>query len=61
MRRHLARGDKGASSVEYGLLAVAIAAVVTFVVYAMGIAVEGTYAETCTSFANQRNDPGACP
>lgn len=45
------REDEGASSVEYGLLVVAIAAVIVLVVFALGTWVKGTYRVTCNSLS----------
>lgn len=42
--------DDGASSVEYSLIAVAIAAVIVFVIAALGGYVKGDFRQTCTKF-----------
>jgi pilus assembly protein Flp/PilA len=47
------RGDEGASAVEYGLLVVAIAAVVVLVIAALGDNVFGLFSRTCDSFSAQ--------
>lgn len=39
--------DEGASAVEYGLIVVAIAAVVVAVVFALGALVRDTYGDSC--------------
>jgi len=44
--------DEGASSVEYGLLVAAIAAVVILVLFALGTWVRGTFTDTCQQFNN---------
>ncbi len=45
--RHVMRSDAGASAVEYGLLIVAIAAVIALVVFAFGTSVFGLYGSSC--------------
>jgi pilus assembly protein Flp/PilA len=47
------RGDSGATAVEYGLLVVAIAAIVVLVVVALGDNVFGLFSHTCDSFSAQ--------
>ena len=39
--------DDGASAVEYGLLVAAIAAVIIFIVFAIGLATNAMFQETC--------------
>lgn len=46
LRRH-AKGDDGASAVEYGLLVAAIAAVIVVVVFALGGLVKGKFNKAC--------------
>jgi pilus assembly protein Flp/PilA len=41
------RDDRGASSVEYGLLVAAIAAVIVVVLFALGGVVAGLFDKTC--------------
>jgi|GEM_PF-1745856 len=41
-----ATGDAGASSVEYGLLVAAIAAVIVAIIFALGIGVKNTFSKT---------------
>jgi pilus assembly protein Flp/PilA len=54
------RGEDGASSVEYGLLVAAIAAIIVLVVFAIGTWVQGAFNETCTNL--QEATPAAeCP
>jgi pilus assembly protein Flp/PilA len=54
------RGEDGASSVEYGLLVAAIAAIIVLVVFAIGTWVKGAFDETCTNL--QSASPAAeCP
>ena len=49
--RSAARGDDGASAVEYGLLVAAIAAIIILVVFALGTFVKGAFKDTCTAFS----------
>jgi pilus assembly protein Flp/PilA len=54
------RGEDGASSVEYGLLVAAIAAIIVLVVFAIGTWVKGAFDETCTNL--EKASPAAeCP
>ncbi len=46
-----AKGDEGASAVEYGLLVAAIAAVIIVVIFALGGVVKGVFSNTCKSIA----------
>ena len=46
------RGDAGASSVEYGLIVFAIAAVITIAVFALGPPVLGLFDTSCQSVHN---------
>jgi pilus assembly protein Flp/PilA len=41
------RGEDGASAVEYGLLVVAIAAVIVVIVFALGGFVRSAFGDTC--------------
>lgn len=43
------RDERGASSVEYGLLAVAIAALIVVVVFALGGVVQDLFSNSCTT------------
>jgi pilus assembly protein Flp/PilA len=45
------RGDEGATAVEYSLLAVAIAAVIVIVVFAIGSQVKSMFHTTCNSIS----------
>lgn len=45
--------DEGASSVEYALIAVAIAAVIVLAVVGVGAATNSLFAETCTSLSTE--------
>jgi len=42
------RKDEGASAVEYGLLAAAIAALIVVIVFALGGLVRDTFSKTCS-------------
>jgi Flp pilus assembly pilin Flp len=44
------REESGASSVEYGLIAVAIAALIVIVVFSLGGVVKGLFNTSCTAF-----------
>ena len=43
--------ESGASAVEYGLIVFAIAAIIAIVVFAFGIVVSETYADSCDEIA----------
>jgi Flp pilus assembly pilin Flp len=51
LREVLRRDERGASSVEYGLLAVAVAALIVVVVFLMGGMVRHLFANTCGNIA----------
>jgi pilus assembly protein Flp/PilA len=53
-RRH---GDDGASSVEYGLLVAAIAAIIILVVFALGSWVRGAFQGTCEGIRDNTTAP----
>jgi len=53
-------GENGASTVEYGLLAVAIAAVITVIVFALGTVVGGTYQSACDQMAEKTASAEDC-
>jgi pilus assembly protein Flp/PilA len=50
------RTDQGASAVEYGLIAVAIAALIAGIVFTLGQNVFGTYETTCEEVSNGAGD-----
>ena len=50
--KNFVRDDEGASSVEYGLIVVAIAAVVVTVVLVLGGYVQGNFSTACTNVAS---------
>jgi pilus assembly protein Flp/PilA len=56
----VARGDEGASAVEYGLLVVGIAAVVVAVVFALGTLTRNNYSTTCTNWNTAAHTTGGC-
>lgn len=53
-------GDEGASAVEYGLIAVAIAAAVVAVVVAFGFATETLFADSCATIDAQISAGANC-
>jgi Flp pilus assembly pilin Flp len=54
------KGEAGASSVEYGLIAVAIAALITVVVFALGGVVEDLFSGSCTTFEAKASTGQGC-
>ena len=58
MRTFRRLDETGASAVEYGLIVVAIAAVVAVVVFVLGTEVRGLFTTTCTSV--QARVSGSC-
>jgi pilus assembly protein Flp/PilA len=50
--RVVERSEEGASSVEYGLIVTAIAAVVVAIVFLLGGVVEDTYSGSCDRLAD---------
>jgi len=46
LRKHLRRGDEGASAVEYGLLVAGIAVVVMLVVVTLGGTIKNQFTDT---------------
>lgn len=57
--RRYAKHDDGASAVEYGLLVAAIAAVIVFLVFAIGRLVQQKFTATCNSIdTNGKNQDG---
>ena len=53
MRQTITSRDRGASTVEYGLIVFAIAALITIVIFALGAVVEETYSDSCDQIASQ--------
>lgn len=52
--------EAGASSVEYGLIAVAIAALVAVVVFALGNVVQETYVDSCDQIRAKAAPSSTC-
>ncbi|HZI97211.1 MAG TPA: hypothetical protein VFD41_06760 [Actinomycetales bacterium] len=53
--------DEGASSVEYGLIAVAIAAVIAIVVFALGATTQALYVDSCAAIDAEITGGVNCP
>ena len=54
------RSEAGASSVEYGLLIVAIAAVLAIAVFALGGVTDSMFGGTCDKFDEQSSVAATC-
>ena len=54
------RDESGASAVEYGLLATAVAAVIAVVVFALGGVVTDLFGHSCDVIEAQAKAGGAC-
>ena len=54
------RDETGASAVEYGLLAVAIAALIVIIVFALGGVVRDLFDKTCNSVQASANTAAKC-
>ena len=54
------RDESGASSVEYGLLAVAIAALIVVIVFALGGIVTELFSDTCDSIKAKASTSATC-
>jgi Flp pilus assembly pilin Flp len=54
------RDEQGASATEYGLLAVAIAALIVLIVFALGGVVEDLFENSCDSIQNSANTAVDC-
>ena len=61
--RSVERNDRGASAVEYGLLAAAIAAVIVVIVFAIGVFTGALFKDTCSSLAegSYKSSTTTCP
>lgn len=57
----VARGEDGASAVEYGLLVAAIAAVIVLIMFALGGVVSELFGDTCDEFDAQPSVSTTCP
>lgn len=56
VRRRGYSSDDGASAVEYGLLVVAVAAVIVAVVFALGAVTGNQFSQTCDAIASAQGD-----
>jgi pilus assembly protein Flp/PilA len=54
------RNESGASSVEYGLIAVAIAALITVMVFALGGVVQDLFSGSCTRIEAKASTGNGC-
>lgn len=54
------RDERGASATEYGLLAVAIAAIIVIIVFALGGVVEEMFSDSCSSIQNSAGTTADC-
>lgn len=53
--------DEGASAVEYALIVGAIAAVVIFIIVALGVVVHKSYSDSCTKIGSaMKSDTSQC-
>ena len=59
-RPRRSREEDGASSVEYGLLVAAIAAVIVIIVFALGGVVRNLFANTCDTIASNASVTSSC-
>ncbi len=55
-----ARDEQGASAVEYGLLVVAIAALIVIIVFALGGVVKDLFNKTCTNIQSKAATTTTC-
>jgi len=55
------RDETGASTVEYGLLATAVAAVIVVIVVALGGTVTNMFGQSCDVIETQVKTGSACP
>jgi len=58
--RTLHRADAGATSVEYALLVVAIAAVIVAVVFVLGTLTRNNFSGTCSAWNAAASTAGSC-
>jgi len=56
----MVRDDRGASAVEYGLIVVAIAAVVVAAAVALGGITESMFSDTCSQLDSHVSATAAC-
>ncbi|QIK66072.1 Flp family type IVb pilin [Nocardioides sp. HDW12B] len=57
---HADRDERGASATEYGLLVVAIAAVVALIIFALGEQVVGLFQVSCDEITGQASTTASC-
>ncbi|MGB8649203.1 MAG: Flp family type IVb pilin [Mycobacteriales bacterium] len=55
-----AKGDEGASAVEYGLLVAAIAAVIVIIIFALGGVIKNVFEKTCDSVQAKAATTSSC-
>jgi Flp pilus assembly pilin Flp len=60
MAHRLRRRETGAGAIEYSLIVVAIAAIIVFVVFALGTVTRSNAQVACTNWNNAANTPGSC-
>ena len=60
LRAPMVRDDRGASAVEYGLIVVAIAAVVVAAAVALGGITESMFSDTCSQLDSHVSATAAC-
>ncbi len=60
MARHIWRDEDGASSVEYGLIVVAIAALIVLVVFAFGGMVKAMFSTSCQTIKDNTGVTQTC-
>ena len=60
-RRWPRRDESGASAVEYGLIATAVAALVVVIVFALGVMVTNMFGQSCDVIETQAQTGSACP
>lgn len=58
--RMASRDDRGASAVEYGLIAVAIAGLIVAVVFMLGGVVNDTYSNSCNRIQSKAATSTSC-
>jgi Flp pilus assembly pilin Flp len=56
----LARDERGASAVEYGLIAFAIAALIVVILFALGGAVSGMFSDSCDEIQGKAAPTSTC-
>jgi pilus assembly protein Flp/PilA len=59
-KQRFRRNQAGASAVEYGLLAVAIAAVIVLIAFALGGLVQELFGDTCDSVQSEASTTATC-